>query len=222
MKSIRLITGIAAMAGLMFVLVTPAAGKADAEQRLADAERVYRSEGPEAALPLFDELSVEYRASGDKKAAAVAIGYIGEIHWRLGNYEQAGKYLDQALMLKRQNGDRLQQGKTLNVFGLLNWDLGNYDQAKAYFQQGAEIAEEMDDRRLAGAILNNLSLVYDELGDYYVSLEQYQRVLNLYKGVDFPRGEGEAFTCCWGTFKKRLDTTRKLLRSVSNSILNPR
>jgi CHAT domain-containing protein len=102
--------------------------------------------------------------------------------------------------MKQDAGDRLQQGKTLNVLGLLSWDQGEFGQAQAYFQEGSAIAEELGDRGLAGAILNNLSLVHDELGDYYVSLEQYRRVLELYQGEDFPRGEGDTLGNIGGVY----------------------
>jgi len=200
MRTLRFISEVVFIAGFLLILAMPAMSGEDAEQRLADAEQIYRGEGPEAALTLFENLSAEFRTSGDKRAEAMAIGYVGEIHWRLGNYEQAGEYLDQALMLKRESGDRLQEGKTLNVLGLLHWDLGEFEQAQAYFRQGSAIAADMGDKRLAGAILNNLSLVHDELGDYYVSLEQYQRVLDLYQDVDFPRGKGDTLGNIGGVY----------------------
>jgi len=188
------------MAWLVYGPVAPALGADDAEQRLAEAEQIYRRDGPEAALPLFEDLSAGFRRTNDYKSLGRAIGFIGEIHWRLGNYEQAGDYLERALALKRETADNLQEGKTLNVLGLLHWDLGEFEQAQAYFSQGSAIAEELGDKRLAGAILNNLSLVHDELGDYFVSLEQYQRVLKLYDGVDFPRGEGDTLGNIGGVY----------------------
>ena len=161
------------------------------QARLGEAEQIYRQDGPESALPLFEQLVIELEASGDNPPLGIAVGFVGEIHWRLGNYSEAADWLDRALTLKRQTNDRLQEGKTLNVLGLLNWDLGNYEQAQAYFRNGSDIADEFGDKRLAGAILNNLSMVHDELGDYHTSLAQYQHVLELYDGVDFPRGEGD-------------------------------
>ena len=61
----------------------------------------------------------------------------------------------------------------------------------ADFRLAGEFAQAAGDRKLEGASLNNLSLVYDEQGDYDVSLEQYRRVLPLYRGASFPRGVGD-------------------------------
>ncbi len=212
MKSVylkaRLVAASLVMPILILVIATlafcspawPGMTTAETQQRLAEAEQLYRRDGPESALPVFEDLAKSFRLSGDKPAEAAATGYIGEIYWRLGDYQQAGDYLERALAMKRDAGDRLQQGKTLNVLGLLRWDQGEFEQAQAYFQEGSAIAEEMGDRRLAGAILNNLSLVHDELGDYYVSLEQYRRVLDLYQDVDFPRGEGDTLGNIGGVY----------------------
>jgi len=202
-------TGRAVAAWLLSLAVACAAASAvassdspgkTAQQPLAEAEQLYRREGPEAALPVFQDLLQEFQSSGDEPSEAIAIGYVGEIYWRLGDYPQAHEHLEQALAMKRASGDRLQESKTLNVLGLLHWDLGEFEQAQTYFREGGKIAEDTGDRQLQGAILNNLSLVYDELGDYYVSLEQYQRVLDLYEGTDFPRGEGDTLGNIGGVY----------------------
>jgi CHAT domain-containing protein/Tfp pilus assembly protein PilF len=184
-------------------LLTAAAAEDAAESLLPElqsAEALYRRDGPEAALPVFEELARTLGETGDIRSEAVAVGFLGEIYWRLGNYEEASHYLEQALDMKREAGDRLQESKTLNVLGLLHWDLGEFEQAQTYLREGGKIAEDLGDKSLQGAILNNLSLVHDELGDYYVSLKQYQQVLDLYRGADFPRGEGDTLGNIGGVY----------------------
>jgi CHAT domain-containing protein/tetratricopeptide (TPR) repeat protein len=161
------------------------------DQRLQEAEQIYRQSGAESAMPVFEQLLPVFRDEGDTRGVALATGYIGECHWQLGNFDQARDYLDQALVLKLELGDRLQQGKTLNVIGLLEWDLGNFDQAIERFGEASAIGKELGNRKLEGATLNNLSMVYDELGNYETSLKQYQQVLEIYSDANFPRGEGD-------------------------------
>jgi len=176
------------------------AGTPDALEQLRSAEQVYRQQGPEAALPVFEQLRNTYQLAGDTGSEGTAIRFIGEIHWRLGEFEKADEYLQLSLTMKRETGDQLQEGKILNVLGLLRWDQGDYAAAKEYFRQGAAIAQDLGDNKLAGAILNNLSLVNDEQGDYRLSLDQYQQVLELYKGIDFPRGEGDTLGNIGGVY----------------------
>ena len=158
---------------------------------LVNAKRVYRTEGATEALPVFEQLLIEFISNVDTRNEAITRGLIGECHWRLGNFEQSRENLDTALSLKRELGDRLQEGKTLNVLGLLEWDEGNFEEAITRFSEASFIGAEIGDKKLHGATLNNLSLVYDELGDYHTSLDQYQQVLKIYSQADFPRGQGD-------------------------------
>jgi CHAT domain-containing protein len=160
----------------------------------ADLDRAiatYRSEGAEQALPEFERLLTAFTEDGDAFNMARAERYVGESHWRLGNYEQARAHLEHALLMMRQLNEKLGEGKVLNVLGLLEWDLGNYDLAMSYFRQASQIGTDLDDRRLAGATMNNLGLVLDELGDYQSSLEHYHKALDFYEGAGFPRGESD-------------------------------
>ncbi len=161
------------------------------DPRIEAAVQLYRQDGAEKALPVFEDLSRELGKTAPPRDQAAVQHYIGECHWRMGNFSEARDALDGALALERRSGDRDGQGRTLNVLGLLAWDQGEYDEAIDRFKSAGVVARALGDRKLEGASLNNLSLVYDELGDYDTSLRQYQQVLELYKSVDFPRGVGD-------------------------------
>ena len=158
---------------------------------LEAAIAIYREEGAEKALPEFERLAVLFRQKAQRRDEAGAVHFIGESHWRLGNFDESRRHFERALALEARSGDRLGRGKTLNSIGLLEWDLGNYDQAMDKFRSARAIGRELEDRKLEGASLNNLSLVYDELGHYKSSLEQYEEVLDIYEDADFPRGMGD-------------------------------
>jgi CHAT domain-containing protein/Tfp pilus assembly protein PilF len=177
---------------LAVLLAVPPWGHAEAlDPRLEAATRLYREQGAEKALPEFEKLAAEFAKGARAHDQAAALHYVGECHWRLGNFPEAHRYLDRALTLEHSSDDRLSEGKTLNVLGLLSWDEGNYDRAIENFRRAGTIARALGDKKLEGASLNNLSLVYDEQGDYDTSLEQYRRVLELYQDADFPRGVGD-------------------------------
>ena len=161
------------------------------DPRLEAAVTLYREEGAHQALPEFERLGRELGQSPRPHDQAATLHYIGECHWRLGNFREARDYLNRALALERRTGNRRGEGRTLNVLGLLAWDQGEYDEAIERFTRARSVARTLGDKKLEGASLNNLSLVYDELGDYDVSLKQYQQVLELYRDVDFLRGVGD-------------------------------
>lgn len=187
MKSCARAFAVFLVAGTLSVATVHAA---TAEEQLAAIDTLYRTQGPTEALPRFEALAKKLRGR-DARGYAMAIGFIGECQWRLGNFDEADGYLRQALALKQQLGDRAQEARTINVMGLLAWHRGRYPEAIAHFERTAEISRELGDRKLEGAALNNLSLVGDELGDYTTSLERYQRVLLLFREIGFTRGEGD-------------------------------
>lgn len=188
----RLPTHFVCALALGVLLAVPRPGYVDTlDPRLEAAAGLYREAGAQQALPLFEKLAREFMQGSRTHDLAAALHYLGECHWRLGNFADARRHLDRALTLERASGDRLSEGKTLNVLGLLSWDEGHYDRAIADFRKAGELAREIGDRKLEGSSLNNLSLVYDEQGDYDTSLEQYRRVLELYRDANFPRGVGD-------------------------------
>jgi CHAT domain-containing protein/Tfp pilus assembly protein PilF len=185
------VTLVCALA-LGFLLAVPPGVRAGAlDPRLEAATQLYREQGAEKALPMFEELAGEFARGSRTHDQAAALHYAGECHWRVGNFAAARQFLDRALQLERASGDRPSEGRTLNVLGLLSWDEGDYDLAIGHFRRAGDIARAAGDRKLEGSSLNNLSLVYDEQGDYDKSLKQYRQVLELYRGVDFARGVGD-------------------------------
>jgi CHAT domain-containing protein/Tfp pilus assembly protein PilF len=167
---------------------------------LVAAIALYRTEGPEAALPDLQRLLGEFKTSRDRLNEANALRYIGECHWRLGNFDTSREYLDRALSVIRDLDDHYAEGKTLNVLGLLEWDLGNFDAAIVAINKANAIALELGDTRLEASTLNNLSLVYDELGDYQTSLEQYRRANELFAQIGNLRGQGDALGNIGGVY----------------------
>jgi CHAT domain-containing protein len=200
MKPIRAIVILCLFGLLMPLPASAIAGEASVNPELEAAISLYRSEGAEAALPEFEGLGIMYRRNGKTVDAVVVERYLGECHWRLGNYDLSRTHLDRALSESRQLDERLLEGKILNVLGLLEWDLGNYDRAIEQFREASSIGAELGNRRLAGSTMNNLSLVYDERGDYPTSLKQYEEALRLYEGTNFRRGVSDTLGNIGGVY----------------------
>jgi CHAT domain-containing protein len=191
--------------------------------QLESVEQIYRSKGPETALPNFESLLQKAIDAQDRPAEATAQRFIGECHWLMGNFDTSGQHLNTALLLAREIDDRTLEGKTLNVLGLLHWDLGEFDKAITHFQTASDIGKTIGDLKLQGATLNNISLVYDELGDYHKSLDQYTQVLAIYSQTDFPRGEGDTLgniggvNLLLGRYSEALDYYHRAL-AISESL----
>ncbi len=172
-------------------LASPAAGAPPSPDPLTEARTVYESQGPAAALPLFEKALASCREAGDRRCEAVALGLVGNCHKRLGDLDTALVELRRALDLKRALGDRLEEGKGLSHLGLLLWERAEYPEATRCLEEAAAIGRALGEARLEGSALNNLGLVLDEQGEYGRSVAAYRRALELYRKAGFPRGEGD-------------------------------
>ena len=171
------------------------------DEVLARARQVYTEDGPKPALPEFERALALYRAAGNRRGEAIALGLIGNCYKRFGDLDKALDYLNRSLAMKRELGDRLEEGKTLSNLGLVYWERGEYAPAIDHLTRAVAIGRELGERQLEGSALNNLGLVYDQLGgDYRRSLEQYQRALELYRGIDFERGESDTIGNIGGVY----------------------
>jgi tetratricopeptide (TPR) repeat protein len=185
------VVALAALAVVLACGAAAAAPQAATDELLTAARQAYETEGPAAALPLFEQALAAYRAAGDRRGEAITLGLVGNCHKRLGDLGLAWAELEQALAIKRELGDRLEEGKTLSHLGLVHWERGEYPEAVRRLEEAAAIGREVGEPKLEGSALNNLGLVHDELGDYTRSLAEYRRALELYRRTDFERGEGD-------------------------------
>ena len=115
MKRHPVILSVLLLAGFWGTSPSYSGTDAATASELDSAITFYRAEGAEKALPEFERLHTLFDQSGDRVNVSMAERYIGESHWRLGNYEQSRVHLDHALGLVRELGERLAEGKTLNV-----------------------------------------------------------------------------------------------------------
>ena len=91
---------LATLAGLAGCSAETNAPELDPALEVAIA--TYRETGAEQALPEFERLAKAYATNGKRLDEAAAIHYIGESHWRLGEFDKARASLDRALTMETE------------------------------------------------------------------------------------------------------------------------
>ena len=170
------------------------------QDRLTKAKQLYTQEGPEAALPEFEQALKTFQTTNDRHSEAVTLGYIANCYRKLADLDKALEFAQQALHMKEALGDRDEIGKTHNQLGLIYWARADYAAAIQHLRQAIEIASSLEDKELEGSARNNLGLVFDERGDYKQSLEQYKQALELHRSTHFERGEGDTLGNIGGVY----------------------
>jgi tetratricopeptide (TPR) repeat protein len=109
----------------------------------------------------------------------LALGNLGTVSDRLGNYAEAKAYLEQSLRIYREIGHRQGKGETLSYLGLLSHHMGNDEAAREYSQRALLIAQDLGDRLVQGNALTNLGHALVSLGHLAEAATAYRQALAL-------------------------------------------
>jgi tetratricopeptide (TPR) repeat protein len=103
----------------------------------------------------------------------------------IGDLESAGQQLQQSrALLDGQSGVEKQLGYVLTSLARLNWQKGDYRQAEHFLKSAAQTIAGIGDVRQETNILHGLGLVLRDQGKLAEAQECYERVLELYLGMD--------------------------------------
>ncbi len=155
-----------------------------AEKLEADSLRLagidaYRSQGPEAAIELWERSLTRHRALGDPAGQAAALGNLGAGYYALGQLERALRYYTRALELAEAAGDHRTRGNALGNIASVHRYRGDLALAAEFYGRALEVRPLTGDRQGQVADLNNLALVRADLGDLRGAAEQLRAALAL-------------------------------------------
>ena len=106
---------------------------------------------------------------------------IGNVHWRLSDYQQAKEYYERALFIRlnKLGADHVDVARTYNSMATLHYDLGDNQQAKKYYERALFIQLNKlgpDHVDVANTYQNMATLHYD-LGDNQQAKRYFARAL---------------------------------------------
>ena len=148
---------------------------------------------PESAIDnkLWKKYVDEWCSETEEKYGMDAkCGIVGEILFKISEYETAVDFYEQALNLAREIGDKQSEGRWLGNLGNTHYFLGNYQKAIDYYQSALNIAKEIGDKQGEGSWLGNLGLAYDSLSDHPKAIGYDEQALDLAREIGDKRAEG--------------------------------
>jgi CHAT domain-containing protein/Tfp pilus assembly protein PilF len=155
-----------------------------AEKLEADSVRragvqAFYSEGPDAAIRLWERSLTLCRALDDEAGEAAVLGNLGAGHYALGDLERALRYYTRSFELAAAAGDHRTRGNALGNIASVHKDRGEFAVASEYYERARRTRALSGDRRGEAADLNNLGLVRGALGDLDGAEEYFRRALEL-------------------------------------------
>jgi tetratricopeptide (TPR) repeat protein len=129
----------------------------------------------------------------------MASEFLGRVAFEQGDYNQARKYLGEALAIMRQLGDPSMRAHLLSYLGRTMQVLGEFSEAEKLLRESLELAQEMSYRTTIG-------LALDSLGRLAYSQRRYE--------------EAEAFFSESADLFRKMGDTHRLSRTLNHQGLN--
>lgn len=135
---------------------------------------------------------------GDIRGEVNALNAIGNIHYRLGRYESALNFHQQALTVlkkvKNQDTQKLLEATTYNSIGIVYLKQGKYQLALDFLQPALAIYQQFNSRRAEGVVLHAIGKLYFEQGQYELAENYLQKSLVIAQEIGNKEGEGHTLS----------------------------
>jgi CHAT domain-containing protein len=163
-------------------------------QQLAFAESIYFSSAYDSARTWYRLILARAQADHDSITEAHALTWMGLAAWRLGEYSDARRLGEAALVLEHRASLTALLFRSYNALGLLAWTEGRLTDAEALFDSATQRAQADGDAANVGKAVGNLALVQVELGDFPAARNGFQQQRDAARRVGDTRVEANALT----------------------------
>lgn len=108
---------------------------------------------------------------------------LGNVHWRLGNLENARACCEESRDIAREIGDTSTLLMALTRLGVVMGALGNSSAEEDYYRQAFSLAVSVGNRERAAVALNNLGALADEKGDLAQAQAFYLQAIDMAREI---------------------------------------
>ncbi len=119
----------------------------------------------------------------DEYGQCLAFSNIGNIEYRLGNYDKALRYAQQSMTIARKKSFTSSIGYAHKLLGRIYRKLTKYDSALLEYQQAQSLYSSLNDPRSTAEVLQNIGNIYFDKEQHQDALTNYKQSLVLAKSI---------------------------------------
>jgi class 3 adenylate cyclase/tetratricopeptide (TPR) repeat protein len=154
---------------------------------LLQLERLYETLGRrDRQQAIIDQLLSVVQLDNDLACLAEIYVRQGDLYTQLGRYDEAERFLNNALVNWRTLSDSKGESRTLRSMGFLRWHQREYKAAVKCNEEALTIDRERDDQMAIATDLTNLGAVWRNLGDHEHALMCLTEALQIYEALQNP------------------------------------
>ncbi|MBN4072718.1 CHAT domain-containing protein [Crocinitomix catalasitica] len=121
------------------------------------------------------------RSIGDKSGISSTVNNIGNLYLSRGDFMNALKYFDEALVIDTELSNQRGISTCLNNIGLIHIQTGNYELAIDYYSGSLKISKELQDANLIANALNNIGHCHVKKSNFEIGLDYYYESLKIFE-----------------------------------------
>ncbi len=125
--------------------------------------------------------ALEYFQSRNENETVVACSHIGVAYSRLGEYQDALKYLYSAVDLAEAQNNYSGMGRVLSFIGVTYSKIGDYPKALETMKQAIKTICKGENREVLPVAFNNLGNLYKINNEYGLALGYFKRALEMWQ-----------------------------------------
>lgn len=134
------------------------------------------------AIEMYKSYLPEYKEKQDNQALMLINSYIAEIHNKGGRYQEALKYVNEALAFSPNTADKY-RGMVLNLKGLITTNLGQYKESQLALNEALSLYEKNNMRLECAHTLQNIGNLHFDLKDSFLARDYYLKSLSIHKEI---------------------------------------
>ncbi len=119
----------------------------------------------------------------DDYGQCLALSNIGNIEYRLGNYDKALSYAQQSMAIAQRKSFISSMGYAHKLLGRIYRKQTRYDSALIEYQQAQKLYTNLNDARSTAEVLQNMGNIYFDKEQHQEALTNYRRSLVLAKSI---------------------------------------
>jgi tetratricopeptide (TPR) repeat protein len=148
--------------------------------RLAEARAADLAGATRRALTLYlSALAVD--VSGSSPQRADVLRWVGNIHLRRGELDDARRHYEWSLEAAGEIGDSLRVAQAVNCQAVVSQQAGDLDRALELYREAAADASRIGAHRLLGMIEQNIAVVMSIRGEWEAALLRYRLSLRAFE-----------------------------------------
>jgi tetratricopeptide (TPR) repeat protein len=146
------------------------------EDRLSLEQKIERATALDGLIGDYREMP---RGERENRAFAEVLRRRGDLHYLLGEHNEAFRMYEESLKISEEIGDRCDVSRSLHRLGILAQDNNEYDKARKYYQKSLKISQEIEDKNRLSKSLHQLGMLAQDIGEYDEARKLYQKSLKI-------------------------------------------